>query len=158
MKHILLFFIFSTACFSQNTIIDDNEGLRIIFSPNESFTINTFKAYFPTQKEILKLEKDFRKLINKKITSFKEANSENNNDEDWANVNMINYVRQYSGFVNSNNEKIIFINFLCKKDIQNDNTLDFKNKWILKLPCCKSYIMTYNSKKRTFSDLNFIQL
>ena len=157
MKNILILLLFNINCFSQNVTLENNGGLRIIFSANEDFKINNLKADNLKESEIKNLEKELYKLTSQKQSEFKQFFPENIEDENWANMDMKNYIRQYSGFLNLNNEKIIFINFLSKEDLEKEN-MDYKSKWILNLPCCKSYMMTYYPKKKTFSDVNFLKL
>lgn len=155
MRYIFIFLFFNILCYSQIKILDDNNGLRVLFQENKNLAGDSLKLYFLTDEDILILEKDWEKLIHKKTPKFKQSKINLNSEDDWANTKIEQYNRQYSGFSNLSNEVIVFINFLAKDDV--NNNLNIKKNWV-SLSCCKSYRMTYNFTKKTFENLTLLKL
>ncbi|MBW7676823.1 hypothetical protein [Chryseobacterium chendengshani] len=116
MKHLLTLLFFLTT-FNKN---HDN-GYEIDFKCYQGYVFDTNtkvqflngteKRFVPTQKEIERTEKIiFERIPENKLAIFKQVNCPK------IAKNLKKYNRQYIGYINSNGERIIWINFIWRKE------------------------------------------
>ena len=99
---------------NEATYIKGKDFVGYIFNENHFvlMTIENQKTrYTPNKVDILILEQ----ILKNKLRCENSEQTNQNNECPVINKNLKNYVRQYVGFINTEGEKIIWINFLWKK-------------------------------------------
>lgn len=113
----LTFFMVLLLNFSPSTQVVGKHFSGYIFNKDHFVMVDAgqdFKRYTPTKEDVYKSEEIIKthiKLTNRNLINQAEPNP-------IIHQNLNKYVRQYVGFINSNNEKIIWVNFIWKQSSQ----------------------------------------
>lgn len=116
MNKLIIFFCLLFYSTNETTYIKGKGFTGYIFNENHFVLMsieNQKMRYTPNKKDILNAEKLLK-------GNLKCKNSEQANQKNGCPVihkNLKKYIRQYVGFINTEGEKIIWINFLWDKNI-----------------------------------------
>jgi hypothetical protein len=151
MNKLIIFFCLFFYNSNETTYIKGNGFIGYIFNEKHFILLsieNQKKRYTPSREDILNVEQ----LLKDKL---KCENSELINQKNSCPVihkNLKKYVRQYVGFINTDGEKIIWINLLWDKNID-DSSL--KEEIIMVNDGCSYYWnVKINIDKKDLYELN----
>ena len=110
MNKFIIFYCLFFYNINEATYIKGKDFVGYIFNENHFvlMTIENQKTrYTPSKVDILILEQ----ILKNKLRCENSEQTNQNNECPVINKNLKNYVRQYVGFINTEGEKIIWINF-----------------------------------------------
>ena len=138
---VFILFLFCQFAFGQNKIAFRKSGT--IFTENYHYIFfEDFKRFTPSFQEITELEKHLKNYP--KIKSVKRLSK---------------YYRQYVGYYNSLNERVILVNFLWKKDgraidMEGNEIEPWKEEWSEVFDGGNQYWkIKYNPDSKKFYDM-----
>lgn len=113
MKYIIILFLTSFYYVKAQNVAEHfkTRQFEVAIFPESSYEIMPGKRFTPTKEEIFEAEKALK-------SKLKEANRnlENQYNSPIIHRNLKKYKRQYSGYINGNGEKVLYINSLWKKN------------------------------------------
>lgn len=149
MKSLLICFCFIIC--QGSTFVKGKNYSGYIFSAEEFALVNIenqSRRFTPSEDDIVLVEKLIRGKI-KYINTDKE-----NQSGGCSNIHkkLKKYVRQYVGFINNNNEKVIWINFIWEGKIPNERL----SKEVVQIfdGCSFYWNIKVNIEKRDIYDFN----
>jgi hypothetical protein len=119
MKYLLLLsFLLTGSVYGQEFPLIKEKGFTGYVCPKECVVLKSIKdekeRYTPSTQDIENAENIL--LLNKTYLKEKQTTSARGNPAIYK--NLPKYIRQYVGFINSSGDKIIWINFILKKEIK----------------------------------------
>lgn len=116
MKALSLLMII-TLFFPPSTLITGKNYSGYVFNKDHFIMLDVgenYVRYTPTKEDVYKTEEIIK--LNIKLANKNHVNQSGTNPIIHKNLNK--YIRQYVGFINTNNEKVIWVNFIWKQAIQ----------------------------------------